>query len=294
MYVVAMADKKNWAERLAEQVQRFPLLVLLALASGIIGAAGTVYAAGQCTWDHYDDTFRWREQEYEKISKLRAGISIERFRELLGSPTFVRASQDGGLTESTFRGRDYWVQAIHNPTGSVVLLAVTSCDEAFRPTFEIPDRIEPKFSVTLNEMYLTDTAEAPSRVHYYVSGATANSYFYDEYGLGNPGNYKTFFVGIDDACPAREFDIDALTEGDRLTFYRSTSPMTLGPSISPDETPISDDDYRAIERFREGSQPNTYAEAFLVGTRQGEDISIDTVLANFQIGVNRLLVRTVP
>ncbi|OGT25361.1 MAG: hypothetical protein A2Z17_04745 [Gammaproteobacteria bacterium RBG_16_66_13] len=109
-------DRKNWAEKFADQVRRTPALLLLLLLSGVIAAAGTVFSAGQCAWNAYDEHFRWRQYEYDKIAELRAGISVERFEELLGSALFVRRNAAGSLTESSFKGRDYWVQAVDLPS----------------------------------------------------------------------------------------------------------------------------------------------------------------------------------
>jgi hypothetical protein len=44
-------------------------------------------------------------REYEKVTSLRAGYNLEKFREQLGSPLFVKVIRKAaGLTENTFRG----------------------------------------------------------------------------------------------------------------------------------------------------------------------------------------------
>jgi len=278
----------NWAERFADQVRRTPPLVLLLLLSAIIAAAGTVYGAAQCVWDGYDETYRWRQHEYEKIAELRAGISIERYDELLGSPLFVRDNDDGSLTESSFRERDYWIQAVHDATGTVLLFSVSACDEDFRPTFQIVDSRSVRFGVTLNDIPLSEVPATPDRVFYFLPVATANMYLYDEYYFGNPGLYKSYYVGINDACPARAINVAPFI--DRELFFRAT-PLPYGTAYA-NETPISRADFIAIELFRRHSIPNTYAEAFFAVSRT-KQMTMDDILADFQLGVDRILIRTV-
>src|SRR5207244_6957906 len=149
------------------------------------------------------------------------GETLDYFRNVLGVPVFVSKSRDGQFTQSLFQGRQYWVQAVSDAAGTVGIVAVSSCDLDFRPRFEEPvggiqdpsGATHPLLNpIVLNETHLDQVgAGPPSKLHYFVSGATANTYLYDEYSFGNPGNYKTYFVGIDDACPPAQ--ANGLTEG---------------------------------------------------------------------------------
>ncbi len=284
-------ERKNWAEKFADEVRHLPAIVLLLLLSGVIAAAGTVFSAAQCTWDAYDAHFQWREDEYNKIADLRAGISIERFREILGSPIFVRHNDDGSLVENSFQGRDYWVQAVEDSSGTVLLFSVTACDVDFRPKFEIPDGRSNKFAVTLNKTYLSDVRATPLRVMYSLPGATGNRNFYDEYGFGNPGYYKVYYIAIDDACPIRAINIDPLAN-QGLSFYRAVPVpySTPAPALKTIDG-VSYTERLAIDAFRRQAITNTYAEFF--GVSGGPPITSTDVLADFQVGIDRILIRTV-
>lgn len=250
--------------------RRFPLIVLLVLLALIFSSGYTIWQLGERVWDAYQSHYRWREEEYEKLGQLSGGMSIAKFEEELGSPLFVRRSDDGTLTERSFRGRDYWVQAVHDETGSVLLFSVTACDEDFQPTFEMPAI----GGVTLNRSTLDSIDSVPNVIYYHWAVATANQNFYDEYYGGNPGLYKTYFVAINDACPMKSVDAEAL----------------LGADLFLKATPTAYFDHPAIVRFRSQSVANTYAETAVLPRVPTEEIEL---LRSFQIGVDRLLIRAV-
>lgn len=209
------------------------------------------------------------EVEYRKLAMLRGGLSLAYFEQVLGVPLFVTGSRDGKFTQSLFRGPDYWVQAISDTAGAVQLMAVTSCTADFHPRFGgngDPSRVGQP--VVLNQTRMAE-AGSPGTIHYFASGATANSYYYDEYYEGNPGNYITHFVGIDDACPA------TLPQGVITPFSNAGYEHRRYDSTDP-----------VVAQFRAGAVANTYAESgvFLK----------DDVLTGFQIGADRILTRTAP
>jgi hypothetical protein len=212
-----------------------------------------------------------REVAYSKLSELRAGLSLQHFEDVLGTPLFVTPSSDGQFTQSLFRGSEYWLQTISDLAGAVQLMAITSCTPNFRPRFEGIRNAEPAFDVVvLHETELDQTGAAPSRVHYFTSGATANSFYFDEYYFGNPGNYKTYFVGINDACG---FDFS-----DPVYELFITAADYREKAFDP-----TDD---LVRTFRSRAVANTYAETAPFATNEA--------LASFQIGADRILTRTAP
>ena len=269
-------SKRHWAQRVDDWVRQTPPFIYLVLVALILASAITIWQGISRARDFYEDTFRWRQQEYTKISSLRSGISIAKVEEVLGSPLFVRTSQDGSLVEKTFRGHDYWVQAVHGVDGAVRLFAVTACDEDFRPQFDTP-----LGRIVLNESTFDGVRGAPTIIRYFVSGATANSYFFDEHWGGNPGLYKTYFLGINDACPAvANYVLNLIAGGvfppDALNY--------------PDGIAYSDK-LPQVDQFRSKSVINTYAEMgpYPFPYPSGDD----AVLRAFQIGADRILTRTV-
>ncbi len=185
-------------------------------------------------------------------------MSIAKFEEILGSPTFVQKKQV--YSESVFKGRDHWVQAIYDGQGTVALFAVTSTALNFNPWF-----VTEVGTVILNKSRFSSTSSAPRKVRYFV-GNTANSYFFDEYFLGNPSRYKTYLLGIND----------------------------VGPRGPEDAAPFVSQNYRdrafdsadiLVSEFRNKAIVNTYAE-----TSPHHDV--DPVLEeHYQIGANRIDIR---
>jgi hypothetical protein len=260
------------------------LLVALLL---VVATAGATLGVAWLIWGDDDSTTQpsapasptetpeadadWRDEEYRRIASLAGGLSIDYFREVLGTQMFERRSPDGRFTEHLFRRPGYWVQAIADADGAVGLMTVTSCVDEFRPRFEgQPPPSFPRLgTVVLNESHFADTETEPSRVRYFTSGATANSYYYDEYYLGNPGNYKTYFVGINDACPYQ------LPEDSALAIFEAGA---AAGALEPTDPRVA--------TLRAGAVANTYGET--------APFFDESALDAFQIGADRILTRTAP
>ena len=113
-----------------------------------------------------------------KIAQLRGGLTLERFRELLGVPMFVTSSKDGQITEYLFHGRDYWVQALADTLGTVQLMTVTSCDDHFQPRVGSFTGSNPSLQpIVLDQTRLNQSGPSPGRLRYFTSLATSNSYY---------------------------------------------------------------------------------------------------------------------
>lgn len=257
-----------------------PLILILGLIAFLLTTSITIGGAVTGALHWYDTKHEWRQREYRKLEGLRAGFTIEHFDAVLGQPVFRRSSARGKLQESTFEGRDYWVQAVSSAsTGSVDLYAVTSCSQSFNPTFVLPDRTK----ITLNRAALArihPSGGFDAQANYFAPGATADAHFIDYAYGGNPWNYKSFAWGFNDACvnlpgwdhylPKTDWPFGA----DGQYFGRSVGG---GPEI---------------QAFRRRIPVNTYAETsptagfdfFRNGGNENRD---------FQVGVDRILIRTV-
>lgn len=197
-----MARPREWTRRFDQWVRSSPPVLLLGLLVLVLGLGVTLADGVIRAKDWYHDRYKWREDEYEKLTDLRAGLTIQLFEERLGAPVFRRDSRDGEWSEATFQGRgnSYWVQAVtRKGEEDVKLYAVTSCESDFNPNFTMPNGAP----LVLNRVHLADVnvvSLGDTQSDYFAAGATANSYFFDsEYG-GNPGNYKTVAWGHNDTC----------------------------------------------------------------------------------------------
>jgi len=250
--------RKTWAEILKNKIDKHPFTLFLVVIVFFISSFFTIIQGASWTINVYNKHVNWREMEYVKINETRAGMNIIKFNEAFGIPKFVRKSNNA-LIEYIYKRRDYWIQAISTSSGEVLFYAVTSCDPTFKPTIE-PNAI--KRSITLQASTFHAVGDDPTDSKYYLRYATSNSYFYDYYYYGNPSLYQTIIVGINDACKIPEVEY----------------PKNRNIKARID---INDED---IVRFRETAKINTYAET-------SPFASIDEVLEDFQIGVDRIQVR---
>src|SRR5215207_389144 len=265
-------------KKLRDTIRRFwskvrPAAVFLTGVAGLIVAITVVAGAAIYVGGAVNDKWFWQDDEYEKLHSLRAGFTLDYFESVLGPPVFSRPASQGPYRESTFRGREYWVQAI-SKDGVVELYATTSCDDDFHPSFRIPNSGN---RITLRRTHLAD-AYADPRVQYFTSGATAPPYYYEIGPQGNPTFYKSFIWGIDGACwpqgPA--FALHGL-----LDFGKAESGVYNGYAKNGGQ---------AVRRFREAAIVNTFVETapgvFLFGPHSLASFH------GFQIGPDEILIRT--
>jgi hypothetical protein len=246
---------------------------MLAAVAGVIGAATVVAGAAIYIGHAVNDRWLWRNDEYAKLQSLKAGFALPYFENALGPPVFSRPAPSGGYKESTFRGHDYWVQALSG-RGVVDVYAVTSCDESFRPTFDIPNT---QMRIELRRSSLSDIAHEAS-VEYFMSGTTGYDYFYESLPGSNPTYYKSFMWGITDPCPDWPTQRLKYLERDLLRFGNGFGTYE---GLASEGGPV-------LRKFREVAVVNTYVETAPNVYFLGNAASF----GGFHIGPDRLLVRT--
>ena len=255
---------KNWVNRLKGYIDKNPITVLIIIVVFFISSFFTIFQGISWAINTINSTFLWRNIEYKKINSVRPGMYIQKITDVFGTPFYTRNMQNNkSLTENTYKGRGYWIDTISNDSGEVLLYTITSCDKNFSPTID-PNPLQK--SITLQKSTLSSIGDNPSGIKYFASGATANSYFFDEYSWGNPSNYETVYVGYNDQCP--QFPKKAISQMDDL--------FKLG-----DEANLEDP---YIQKFRDNLLINTYAETAPMENPVGD-------MKYFQVGVDRIQVR---
>ncbi len=241
----------------------------LAVTAGIAWSGAPLHSASTASASASRD-----QTAYATLNSLTAGMYIGRFESALGIPVFVKASAGGGRTEKTFDGPGYLVQTIQDSTGTVELMAVTACRPDFNPTFATAIGDVTLGRSTLgNQKLAGEKTQPPFDPLYFLSPATANSYFYDQYYLGNPGNYVNDIVGLNDACKTTADFKPLIALG-----YPALSKLTRANVAT---TP-------GIQQFRDSAVINTFAETAPQYT------NVAAIIKGFQIGADRLRVRALP
>jgi hypothetical protein len=161
-----------------------------------------------------------------------------------------------------------WLQTLSGADGSVLRYAVTVTDSRVR--IRVGDQAFPNLaagSLVLGKSRFSDLRD-PEEFGIFVSGATASSYYWERFYLGNPGGYLTYWVSYNDA------GVNLLDEARFLQLAGRA--QRDGSTIQSADADLDD--------FRRHSRPNTYICA-LYGTATHESVAL---------GVDRVSVRILP
>jgi hypothetical protein len=196
---------------------------------------------------------------YRQVESLNANVPIAHFRAVLGRESTWRTTRMG--KEYLFISNDFCVHAVTARDGRVVLYAVTTLNEEFKPTFTFW-RVDAYRSITLGSSRLADADLRPTQSHAYVY---ANRYeYFETHRLAGPGDYQTMILG--DNYMGRPTDGSGLGSPAFLGVY--------GPlrRVSPSE----------LRRFREDHVINTFS--FSAPERDAADVSRVMSSDGFWIG----------
>lgn len=132
------------------------------------------------------------------IEQLTTETQISYLKNLLNDPVFINYSEDRKTKEHIFVDKDFYVQIITNTDDKVLSYAVTARNKSI--TLGINSRGKEEGSLgdkTIAE--ISDDQYKPLECYAFLSGATANSYYFEKYYFGNPGHYQNYLYGFNDA-----------------------------------------------------------------------------------------------
>ena len=203
---------------------------------------------------------RGRKDWYERLTRLRTDVSLEYFEQELGLHHAFR-TPSGMFVELIYPHKWFFVQALVNSDGVVAFYALTSRDKDFQPpiwpTSTSPQSVpavphQPLGSVPFAETWHNMRADGAAA---FFSGATANTFYFESHGGGNPGNYLGYVVAYNDAGHSF-FDFAEVYSEDLFT-----QEMRVGRAAADYDDVDNVEAFLAqpqIERFRSGACPNTY------------------------------------
>lgn len=204
---------------------------------------------------------RAREAWYERLGRLRPDVALGYFEQELGLNHAFRNMIKGGYVEYIYPHKWFFVQALTNAEGRVVLYSVTTRDGDFTPDvwptstspLSRPAIPHPRLgSVTFADVFPTQT---PDGVRAFFSGATAPSFYVESYSLGNPGHYLTYLVGLNDAGH-HSFDLADAYREELLAPEVRLGRLDARYDGSGDILSYIKLDH--VSRFRSIAKPNTY------------------------------------
>jgi len=251
-------NKKILTIHLGNMIRRIrnnKLLILISIIAVVLGALITIgNFFGRINDYLYLNVFVSKNIS-DKIDDLFAGQSINYFRQILGSEKLQRSVSEK-YVEYVFQYKSAYIQTLVSKVDNeVVYWAITDCRRPIlikRPVFSHAYTGKDGFGgkmfnvfgkdVRLNNSTFTDVfKEEKGEFEYFISGATANSFAYESLYLGNPSDYMTIIIGINDVCSPQDVykylkftssneEIERFREKAKINTYGETSPL-LGSEI---------------------------------------------------------------
>jgi len=188
--------------RLHKTVKRFKknnLFILIGVLLILLSSVITITQGFSAIKEQYEKSIGYKGKLLENISQLSADVHIGYFTEILGNPVFVnnyderihidQESIKTNLTEYIFVNKYYFVQALTDSQGKVVVYTVTTRKADFNPKFK---------EIELGKTKFKDLGQAVDGNIISYLGAH-NFYYHETYWGANPGNYQTSIYALNGA-----------------------------------------------------------------------------------------------
>ncbi|MCZ4607395.1 hypothetical protein O3S80_27255 [Streptomyces sp. Lzd4kr] len=194
-------ERGNTAERFQNFTKRNLLLVGVLFLSNLITAVSTLITAILTVRSQVTD---WRPAEYRKLRELRAGQTLERFREKLGNPVYRPNARESKFVTSIFHPREeYWVEVISDSSEVAMTYMVISCSKDFKPKFTVRRKVA--LPVELNKSSMADVDPSGQSGWVLRSDITmTGSWTSAVLQVGRAGTasyFREFAWGMNTSCP---------------------------------------------------------------------------------------------
>lgn len=129
--------------------------IVVALAA-FLGALTSLYLVFRTIYRWYVDRFAWTRRTESILQSLRPNVVIAEFEDRLGRPRIVLPASGRTERQYIFSGRGYWVQAVIDDAGTVMMFAVTVSDRKLRPKWALWNGRDRSEEIRLNHTRLFD------------------------------------------------------------------------------------------------------------------------------------------
>jgi len=169
----------------------------------------------------YKNTIGHKKRMLELVTSFKAGSNFAHFKSELGEPSITSSfkSGDSELREDVFVMPNFYIVTYTDTNGKVVFYAATTRLKSFAPSFVIPsmqkDVEDTKVtlgktrfsSLPFSDKFISHVTYNKERGEYstdwdgnyvYLCGAH-DFFYYERYYFGNPGNYQTFYFGLNES-----------------------------------------------------------------------------------------------
>jgi hypothetical protein len=188
--------------QLLEHLRDSPVAILLGVVVILLSALITITGGISVLYKLYRSSLGHKGALRRELRRLSAGVNINYFREILGSPVSVNAHED--KREYIFVNKYFYVQAIADSGENVLAFSVTTRSNRFNPDLKLGP-----YSLSGEALYIRlgktkfaelDSFAKPTSIA--SSMGARRFHYYEEYYFGNPGDYQTYVFGVNDSgCP---------------------------------------------------------------------------------------------
>lgn len=210
-----------------------------------------------------------RRHLYKELARLAPGVQTGYLTEVLGEPAFRNSV--GQYTEYIYAKPDCYVQVLADESEAIALFSVTARSEKFHcPTWITKARWTPRPTVSNSRLgkfsfnEVSSSGTAPQGISGWL-GARRFGYV-EAFYFGNPGNYLTYLLGVNDAGWVWRTDLLGKMKDGFGDYMVSLGTLAQEQQHEVEESTWDDD---AIGAWRQRSQtvvwreiqPNTFAVA---------------------------------
>jgi hypothetical protein len=225
-----MMWKKITYDRITQWAKRNPFLVILFVIVVIFSSLLSLLDGGVRLREIYRSTVGKNSLNYEKINALATQTNIDFFSSLLGSPVFK--NRLAKYIEYIYVNSDFYVQAVTNTDGKILLYAVTTRSGSFNPSLNLGlmSVDNGPFVVVLGKTTFAKIQDEPIKIE--GDWGVRRLWYREKYYFGNPGLYQNYNFVLCDAGfipDDNHFLIDVKTEykdrepSPRMKLFRETS-----------------------------------------------------------------------
>ena len=193
----------------ADKLKKSPIALLVATILFLFSTFITISQGFTVVRDYYVSTIGYKKELLKQISGLNAGVHIDNFKNIFGTPLFVNGTL---IKEYIFVNNYFYLQAITDSSGTILAYSITIREKNFNPQIDLGPYTSNNISkkIILGEttyLGLADFSD-PNEIFSYVG---AHNYHYTEgYYFGNPGKYQTFIFSTNESGYNKEDHTDLL------------------------------------------------------------------------------------
>lgn len=239
--------------KIIESIERSPTKLFIGLLVFLISSSMIIINGVGLAWNFYYQKIQWKQRSYELINSLAADVNIGYFESKLGKAAFLNVAEKTNKKEYIFVNKNYYIDAITDKNGKVLMYSVTTRNINFNPT-------SPDGKIVLGKSRFIDLANndffgEPIEI---ISWLGAHDAFYMEgYYWGNPMNYQIYYYSNSDAGFNNYDDSDYVGNPNYFPGYIENGQPKMFAMLIDEEVSGEGPEYKKSSEIMEFRKRNT-------------------------------------